>query len=217
MKKHSIYSILYLLGFLITGLGVVLLLRSNFGAGPWDTTVYNLSALINSSLGQASALINGSIVIFVTLVNKKTRYIFVVIPIAGIALSLDFWDLLVLPDFHPVTILGRSVSFLSGVFIITLGLGLVYITRYPAMVFEEFTFALMKLFETKNFFTTRIFIETLAIVLALIFGFMAGIGFGQVNVGSIVLALTIGPFIALQIKWLSRVRALLETPKVKEE
>lgn len=217
MKKHSIYSILYLLGFLITGLGVVLLLRSNFGAGPWDTTVYNLSALINSSLGQASALINGSIVIFVTLVNKKTRYIFVVIPIAGIALSLDFWDLLVLPDFHPVTILGRSVTFLSGVFIITLGLGLVYITRYPAMVFEEFTFALMKLFKTKNFFTTRIFIETLAIVLALIFGFMAGIGFGQVNVGSIVLALTIGPFIALQIKWLSRVRAIFETPKVKEE
>jgi uncharacterized membrane protein YczE len=217
MKKHFIYIPLYLLGFLITGLGVVMLIRSNFGAGPWDTTVYNLSALINISLGQASALINGSIVVFVTLVNKKTRYIFVVIPIAGIALSLDFWDLLVLPDFNPVTILGRSLTFLSGVFIITFGLGLVYITRYPAMVFEEFTFALMKLFKTTNFFITRIFIETLAIVLAIIFGFLAGIGFGQVNIGSIVLALTIGPIIALQIKWLSRVRALFETAKVKEE
>ncbi len=58
----------------------------------------------------------------------------------------------------------------------------------------------MKLLKIKSFFKTRILIELFAIVLATIFGFLAGIGFGAVSYGSLVLAVIIGPMIAFQIK-----------------
>lgn len=202
--------ILYFLGFLIVGLGVILVIKSNFGAGPWDTTTYNLSKLLNITIGTASALINGTILAIVILYNKKLKYIFILVPIFSVAVSIDFWDLVVFENFVVENLLYRTLLFIFGVGVLTFGLALVYITRFPAMIFEEFTFVLMKLLRIKSFLVTRIIIESLAITLAIIFGLMASIGFGQVNYGSVLLAITIGPIIAFQIKWLTKIRTHFE-------
>jgi uncharacterized protein len=86
-----------------------------------------------------------------------------------------------------------------------LGLAMVVVTTYPAMVYEELTLVLMKRFHIKTFFATRILIELFALVLAVGIGFLAGIGFGKVSFGSVVLAIGIGPIIHFQIHWLGKV------------
>ena len=206
-NKETIFKIIiYIAGIVLSALGVNILLRSALGAGAWDTVTNNLSILVNTSLGTASAVVNVIIVTFVILYNKKLKFLLVLIPIFGIALFIDFWDIVVFASYYPQTIALRFVFYFGGLFILTLGLALMIVTPYPAMVFDELTLSLMRLFKSKSFFTTRIGIELFAIALATGFGFLAGIGFGAVNLGSFILALIIGPIIALQIKWLNNLK-----------
>lgn len=206
--KHVIRAIIYLLGILVTGLGVNVLLRSALGAGAWDTVVYNLRAFfdnilkLNVTLGTVSFIIYAIVLGVVMIYNKKLKYLFVLIPIFGISLAIDFWDLIVLGDFYPQLFSIRLLLFFVGIFVLTLGLSLIIVTKYPAMVFDELTLIMMKIFKNNQFFKTRIFIELFAIILASIFGFISHIGFGAVNFGSFILALIIGPMIELQLKWL---------------
>ncbi|MFA7423213.1 MAG: hypothetical protein WCZ00_05700, partial [Acholeplasmataceae bacterium] len=58
MQKKSLRMSIYLLGIMITGLGINVLLRSTLGAGAWDTVTNNFSELVHISLGTASAIIN---------------------------------------------------------------------------------------------------------------------------------------------------------------
>lgn len=206
--KHIIRALIYILGILITGLGVNVLFRSALGAGAWDTVVYNLRAFfdnivnLNVTLGTVSFIIYAIVLALVMLYNKQLKYLFVLIPIFGISLAIDFWDLVVIKDFYPQLFLIRLLLFVIGILVLTLGLSLIIVTKYPAMVFDELTLTMMKILKSNQFFKTRIFIELFAIILASIFGFISHIGFGAVNLGSFLLALIIGPMIELQLKWL---------------
>jgi len=207
--KQLMRGFIYLLGILMTGLGVTVLLRSTLGAGAWDTVVYNLRAffehvlLLGVTLGTVSFIINLVVLSCIMLYHKKLKFMFVLIPIFGVALAIDFWDIIVLGNYIPNELFIRIVFFLGGIFILTLGLSLMLVTKYPAMVFDELTLIVMKTFSIKSFFVSRIIIELSAIVLATILGFSSSIGFGAVNFGSFLLAIILGPIIELQLKYLT--------------
>jgi len=208
--KHLIRGIIYLLGILVTGLGVNILLRGALGAGAWDTVVYNLKLFFNNilkvniTLGTVSFIIYAIVLAFVIIYNKKLKFLFVLIPIFGISLAIDFWDIVIFGSYYPTIIWIRLVLFILGIFTLTLGLSLIIVTKYPAMVFDELTLIMMKIFKSKSFFKTRIFIELFAIILASVLGFLSQMGFGAVNFGSFLLALIIGPMIEFQLKWLNK-------------
>ena len=67
----------------------------------------------------------------------------------------------------------------------------------------------MELFKTSRFYRVRIGIECLAVVLAAVFGFLAGVRFGAIGLGTILIALAIGPMIHFFIRHL---RVLLKRP-----
>lgn len=208
--KHLMRGLIYLLGIFVTGLGVNVLLRGALGAGAWDTVIYNLRSFLNGvlqwnvTLGTVSFMIYAIVLAFVIIYNKKLKFLFVLIPIFGISLAIDFWDIVIFGNFYPTILWVRLALFVIGIFTLTLGLSLIIVTKYPAMVFDELTLMMMKIFKSNSFFKTRIFIELFAIVLASIFGFLAQIGFGAVNVGSFILALVIGPMIEFQLRWLNK-------------
>jgi uncharacterized protein len=215
MKLHIttnqvLRGLVYLLGIVMTGLGVNVLLRSTLGAGAWDTVIYNLRAFfknnlnVDVTLGTVSFMIYLVVLAYVMWYYKKLKFLFVFIPMFGIALAIDFWDIVVLGSYQPQDIFIRVLFFVLGVFILTLGLSLIIVTKYPAMVFDELTMILMKVLHIKSFFLSRMYIELFAIVLATIFGFLSNIGFGAVNFGSFLLALVIGPLIQFQLKYLTK-------------
>jgi len=207
--KQVVRGFIYLMGILMTGLGVTVLLRSTLGAGAWDTVVYNLRAFFDNvlslgvTLGTVSFMINLVVLSCIMLYHIKIKFVFVLAPIFGVALAIDFWDIIVLGNYMPTELLIRIVFFLGGIFILTLGLSLMLVTKYPAMVFDELTLIVMEIFSIKSFFIARMFIELSAIIIATILGFLSSIGFGAVNFGSFIIALILGPIIELQLKYLN--------------
>jgi uncharacterized membrane protein YczE len=151
------------------------------------------------------------VLLFVVLYNKHWKYLSILIPIFSLGFVIDFWDIIVFGEYTVNAIWLQVIFYIGGAVILSLGLSLIIVSRYPAMVYDELTISLMRLFKIKKFFTMRIMIELFAIVLATIFGFLAGIKFGAVNFGSFILAVALGPIITLHMKWLN---ALLKTEAI---
>ena len=145
MQKKSLRMSIYLLGIMITGLGINVLLRSTLGAGAWDTVTNNFSELVHISLGTASAIINITVLLLVLIYNKQLKYLLILIPIVGIALAIDFWDLIVFKEFEINQFWLQLVFFIIGGIILPLGLSLMIITKYPAMVYDELTISMMRM------------------------------------------------------------------------
>lgn len=182
--------------------GVVTLLRTNIGAGAWDTVNANLSALTGITLGTASFLVQGLLVIMITAYRKNVKYLLISVSILLIALGIDFWDILIYGDFYYEGLSLRFLVFFGGVFILTAGLSFIILTHYPAAIFDEFMMMVMHIFNTEQIFFPRLFVEMLAIVIASGFGFLAGIGFGAVNIGSVILAVLLPFILSVQLKWM---------------
>lgn len=211
MKNYQLRIFLYVFGIMILGLGINVLLRSSLGAGAWDTVSNNFSQLIGSTIGTASIIINITVLTIVFLYNKHWKYLFILMPIFSLGLVIDFWDIIIFGSYTVNALWLQLIFYVGGAVILSFGLAVIIVSKYPAMVYDELTISLMRLLNIKKFFTMRIMIELFAIVLATLFGFLAGSGFGAVNVGSFILAFAIGPMITMHMKWLN---TLLKTEAV---
>ena len=206
MFKNPLYNILlYAFGVIFTGLGVNLLLYSTFGAGAWDAVNEHMSIILGITLGTASLITNLSILTFIIIMNKSLKYVITLIPIFMIAVSMDFWDLIIFSRFSFSLPIHYTLLFSLGVITLPFGLSCIIATKFPSMVYDELTFILMKLSNIHNFLYVRWFVEGFAIVLAIVLGFIAGIGFGTVHLGSILIALVIGPLINFYLKQLKKI------------
>jgi uncharacterized protein len=203
-KQVTIYVLIYFLAIVIAGLGVNLILRAELGAGAWDAANANFSELLNITIGTASAITNLLLLSVVIISHKNLKYLVVLVPIFSIAISIDFWDILILGDFVINIFALKILSMFLGVTLISLALAMMIITKYPAMIYDEVTKLLMVLMKTSSFLKARIVLESSAIVLAIIYGFFAGIGLGAVSYGSVVLAFLIGPLIQFHVRVLEK-------------
>lgn len=207
MTTHTIFNtfkrlVFYFVGFFVTAAGITTILRSTLGAGAWDTVNNNLHELTGITLGTASIVINITLLILIMLYHRKRKFIFAFIPIFAIGYFIDLWDANIYNQFVIETFPMRLLFYLVGTVTLTTGLSLTIVSGYPAMVFDELTIILMKIFKTDSFFKSRLAIELFAIFLASIIGFVAGIGFGAVNVGSFILAVMLPPLLDREIKWI---------------
>ena len=195
----------YFLGFFILGLGVILMLRADLGAGPWDTVTANLEAFIDKvlfdvTLGMVSATIAVILMVTVLFYTRNYYLLGMVVPIFLVAISLDFWNIVGLGNFAPTGFLFRlGVSILGGI-LIPLGLSFIIASNFPAFVFDELTIMLMDLTKIKSVTIIRVGIEALGIALGTLFGFLAGIRFGAVGVASIVVVLILPPLLEFFLK-----------------
>jgi uncharacterized membrane protein YczE len=197
--------IMYFSGFIITALGVIFMLRGNLGAGAWDTVTANLNEFLasvdmNLTLGTTSMIITFTLMLIVLVYTRKWQLIGMVIPVGIMALAIDFWDIIVFGDYVPTVFMLRALFFMLGALIIPLGLAIVVSSHFPAFVFDELTIVVMDLFRTKSITKARLGIEFLGISLGVLFGFLASIGFGAVNIGSLVMAVILPPIFNFFVK-----------------
>lgn len=209
----------YILGFFIIGFGVNFTLRSMIGAGAWDTTNYALNAFLekfftNVTLGTTSLIISFTI-FSVVMIYKVLRFrdkkiseldlliqLFMLVPMAFVSIFIDLWDIYILQDLMPSSFLIQLLWFIAGGLAIPLGLSLIVASNFPAFVFDEWTLMMSEVLKIKNFGFVRLGIEITGVVIALIFGLLAGIGLGQINIGSLVMMVAIGPIMNVFLKLL---------------
>jgi len=196
--------ILYFLGVFILALGATISVSSHLGAGPWDTVSKNLSYLLGTELGYASGAISTILMLIVITYTKNWRLFGMVLPIIFVSGAILMWDYTIFNHFTPETWVLRGIFYTIGVLLIPLGLSLIITSNFPAFVFDELMIMFMNIFKTDNVIWIRVGIELLGITLGTFIGFQAGVRFGAVGPGSIVMAAMIGPLIGFYLKALKR-------------
>ena len=200
MKSHNmIFSIknffIYTMGTIIIAFAVIMMKRSNIGLSSWDTLHFSLYSLMPISFGTAVFIVATIFLIFVTVANKDPKYILMFVPIVFVSFIIDIFDLYVFRDFLPETMTFRVLTYTLGLVLLPFGGSLLIISTFPAGVFDEAMLTFMRLFKTNKIVMVRVIMEISAVILAIILGFLAGIQFGMVNVGTLIFSLSVGMFI----------------------
>jgi len=191
----------YLVGFAIIGLGVNLMKRASLGAGAWDTVSINLNEnLTGLTLGTCSLIISITLMLIVIAYRRKLRFLFMSLPLILVALSIDFWDIIVLGDIMPSAFLMKLVWYVAGIIIIPFALALVITSKFPAFVFDEVMMMVMDIFKTERVVYARLGIEFFGIFLGIVLGYIAGVGFGAVGLGSIIGIFIFTPLLGFYLK-----------------
>ena len=211
ISHNKINIALYLLGFIVLGLSVNLLKASTLGTGAWDTVYINAYSLFNKvmgyswiTMGMLSFVMSFTVMIIVISYRKKWSYLFMIIPVFGVSLFIDFWNILVFKD-QVASILGYQILFYAiGLLSLPLGLSLIVMSKFTAYVFDELMLMFVKITKAKKITYVRLVIEFIGISIGLVIGYFAHFiydqTFGAVNLGSLILTFTISPVMAIYYK-----------------
>lgn len=195
----------YILGCIIIALGVVLMLRSDLGVSSWDTLHYSLHKLIHITVGTATIVVALIFTVAVIILNRNFRYLLMAIPIVLVGVLIDFFNLIVLADFMPETMFLRIVVYILGLIMLPLGGSLLIVSTFPAGVFDEFMFSMMRLFKTTKLLLIRVIMEMSAVLLALFFCYLAGAGLGMFSIGTLIFSVSVGYLVKQYLKIFERI------------
>ncbi len=196
-------SVQFILGIFILVLGVNMMIRSHFGPAPWDTFTYHLHVLLNITLGMSAFIIQVFLIMIIIFLRRSYKYLYIFASIITISIAFDFWDILIFRTYYPDNTALRIGFYLGGMVLLSFGLALVVLTRSKATVIDELMLLLMDYFKTKNVFLTRITVESLGMILGLITAFIAGLGFGLINQGTVFVTLVLPFLLSLQMRWMT--------------
>lgn len=212
-KENRNNILFYLSGFICLGFAVNIIKASALGSGAWDTVTINIRDFFNINLGidwitlgMVSFSVSLLIMIVVLVYRKKIKYLLMILPIFLVALSIDFWNLVVFRDYEANIFIIRLIFYIIGIFTLPLGLSLVVKSSFPAFVFDEWMLMMVKVFKAKRITYVRLSIEILGILIGGVFGYLVYYhidgSFGAVNIGSFIISVTLSPLMALYFRFL---------------
>lgn len=212
------YLSLYFIGILGLGLGVSLFSRANLGVAPWDTAVINLRSLldarnINITLGQSSLIHTTFLLIIVLFIGKRWQALMAIFPMIFISLSIDLWDVVILPILfpNPSPLWLNVIFFLLALCIMTWGLATIIISGFPPNVYDDLQLTLIRVFKIKSFTLARWIIEFSGLTLGLIYALMEGDGLGSITFLSFLLAVAFGSLITFFVNLYKRFEIINRT------
>lgn len=194
----------FIIGLFILSLGISFTIISRLGAGAWDALNVGLSNLTRITVGEWViftvghwVILIGVILIFINALLLKKRPEFIsIVTVVIIGYFIDFWLLVVFPDFNIETMLMRIVILLSGVLLMGFGIATYLQGKFAIIPIDRFMLAIQ----------TRLKVslgvaKTIAEITALIFAFLIG---GPIGIGTIIVTLSIGPMIEIFYPYLER-------------
>ena len=201
LSGHSLTRwVLYICGIFTLILGVHLMLRSSFGPPPWDTAIVHLADLLSVTLGVSALIIQGVIITFVMIMRRSWVYAASGVSVVLISVAFDFWDLLVLKSWLPSSLAGQLIAFFGGVVLLSMGLAWVLLTQLKALAVDELMRYFMVLFKTESVWKTRGLVESLALGLGVLFGWLATGDFGVIKGGTVFITVALPVLLSFQIR-----------------
>lgn len=200
LKQDVLY---YFSGALIIALGVVMLIKSTLGVGPWDSFFVTLARISPLTIGTAAIVSLFSLTGLVMILRQQMVFAFILIPIFLVGLLIDFFDLIVLADFTPDGWV-RIVAFSFGIFAMPLGGAMLMQTRFPAGVFEELMLMIMDRFKITRMAYARMIVEVFPVIATLLINWIIFNDLGSLSYGTIIYVLASGPLVQFYNKQLRR-------------
>lgn len=186
MKNKVLF---YLSGIFIACFGVSLIIKSDLGAGPWDAFFVGMVDKIGLTIGTWVAIAQVVFLIINSILLKKRPQIESAVTIIIWSLVIDFYMefLLKSVDFTESTIILKSIVFILGVGIVSIGIATYITSTLPTMPYDGTMLAVSERFGLK-LNVTRTILEGFGLVSA----FIAS---GPIGLGTVAIVILIGPFI----------------------
>lgn len=195
MKRYNIPNIvLYFLGLNTICIGIIMILDVNFGisaATSVPTALYNvfdnISFGIWNYIGQSLAMIA------VILIVKKVKVSYILSFLVGFvyALMLDFWSSVMAPII-PIGLFGRILFLVLGSGVLSFGVMMSMISKYPVLPFEMFVREIADYYK-KSEGRVKIVFDVTMVLISMIISFFTFRDFRSVGPGTFFIALTGGP------------------------
>ena len=185
MKLQYKKYMIFLLGIAILTLGVSMTVKSDIGAGSYDSINFAIADILNTKVSLAI-----SMTAFLVLIIKGFIRITTFITSVIMGLFTDVWVKVV--DLIPVdTILNKLILFIVGMILVCLGIALYMIPKLPTNPTDDLMVALTE--KKLSIKKSKMIIDIICIVLAFILK-------GPIGIGTIVLTFLVGPMVDMFYK-----------------
>ncbi|WP_240338361.1 YczE/YyaS/YitT family protein [Peribacillus alkalitolerans] len=176
-------------GILILTLGISMTIKANIGTGAWDALNVGLSKKVGFTIGNW-VFLSGVFIMFINayLLREKPRVLSLG-TIFVIGMFVDFWMILVLKDWAPVTPIWKLSTLLSGIAVISVGVAIYLLPKFPPSPMDIFMLAIHQRFKV-NLMAAKTIGELFGLILAFLIG-------GPIGVGTLIITFLIGPLVQL--------------------
>jgi uncharacterized membrane protein YczE len=197
MSANIKRGISFILGLFILSIGISFTILSSLGAGAWDALAVGLSVLSGFTVGTWVILI-GVILLFINAIILKTKPEFIsLITALLLGYFIDFWLLVIFPNFTPETMILQIVLLGSGVVLMGFGIATYLQAKFAIIPIDRFMMAIQARFKV-SLMVGKTIAEITALVFAVSFG-------GPIGVGTIVVTISMGPLIQTFFPYLERI------------
>ncbi|MFC4320896.1 YczE/YyaS/YitT family protein [Litchfieldia salsa] len=214
-KQRSVNEItlkwgIYFIGLLIMSLGIVLTIKADLGASPWDVLHIGLFKQLGLTIGSWSIIV-GFLVLFISaLVSKRVPQIGAFVNMLTVGIFIDMYmalPFLTIPD----SIIGKMMMLTAGIIINGYGMGLYISARLGAGPRDSLMIAL-----TEKIGWKIQYIRSSMELIVLIVGWLLG---GPVFIGTIIYSLVIGNVVGYALPQCTRLadRLIVKMGKTKHQ
>ncbi|MBN9653786.1 YitT family protein [Halobacillus sp. GSS1] len=184
-RENFIRWSFFFIGLVILGLGISMTMQvKEFGIGPWDVFHYGLFLQLGLTVGTWSIIAGLLIVLISSVLQKMWPQVGTILNMILIGVFIDFFNWL-LPE--PETLIMQLFIFISGTFVIALGIGVYVAPDIGAGPRDSLMLLITKTTGWKVS-TVRNGIE----IIVAVAGFALG---GPVGAGTVFIALFLGTFV----------------------
>ncbi len=187
MKNRVIIILFYVFGLTLLSLGISLMLLADLGAGPWDAMYVGLSDLIGLSVGSWIFIVGVFLILFNGLIMKKIPDFSAIITIVMVGALIDFWLLWVFANFVMPMMAIRISMLAGGVVVIAIGIACYLQSNFARNPMDSLMIAIQQ--RTGRSLS---FAKTVMELTVLVIAFFLG---GPIGIGTVLVAITIGPLI----------------------
>lgn len=198
--------IVYILGLLVMSLGIVLLIKADLGATPWDVLHVGLYYQLGFTIGTWSIIVGIFVLALGAILSKEFPQIGAFLNMVLIGLFIDMYYLLPFLQ-TPEGLVGKIIMFAVGMILYGYGMGIYISAEFGAGPRDSLMIALAKRtkWKVRN-------VRSSMEILVLIIGWQLG---GPVFWGTIVSSLVIGPLAGVCLpqcqrmtdRWLQKLRS----------
>lgn len=189
--------VVHIFGFFLVAFGVVGVIFAGRGAAPVDAFNYFVWTLTPLSLGSIAVITGLSVALLAFVFDQNRNMIWSIFFLFSIGVFIDFWKLIY--DLLPQNTFDSDlISYPFALFcivVIALGTSLTLSTGLPSSPFERLMMVLNRKVHSIKY--SKMIIEGVFFLLAIILGLMTNLLFEQVNVVTVLLTLLNGPLVGL--------------------
>ncbi|MGP4073543.1 YczE/YyaS/YitT family protein [Piscibacillus sp. B03] len=201
MKELSYSILFYIIGMLMLSFGVTMLIKSGLGTGAWDALFYALYDIIGLTVGSWIFIVGVVLMVLNSFLLKARIDYAAVITIFLIGVFIDFWLLIVFPDFIITTTLMSYVLLTIGIMAMGGGIGMYLQFDFAKNPIDNLMLAVHKR-TGWSLAVSKSSLEILVMIIAFILG-------GPIGIGTIIIAFGIGPFVQFFFKRFQQLKSLL--------